>query len=159
MRVVSGQVILFHVFHTNKMYQASLTLWSIPHFLFGVALYSALTYLPKWDKFAVVSIIITLIAATLWEFIEIGGEYGVRNRPKLAYLMVDTQGRGESLSNQVMDVLLALFGHLLLQLATKSRARLHKGIVGGLWLVWFVSFISIFFVMRKRYFDLKKESE
>ena len=135
------------------MYQACFTLWSYPHFLFGVALYAALTWLPNWPRIASWSMVITLVAAVVWEFLEAGGERLVRNRPKVAWTMTDRQGRGESLCNQVVDVVVALVGHGMLQFATRSRARLHLGVVCGIWLVWLAFTVAVLLKMRRQYYS------
>lgn len=129
------------------MGEACITLYSITHLLFGAALYAALTWLPGFSN---VSIAITFFVAVIWEFIEIAAERHASKNSAWGSILFDEKGRSESLCNRVMDVLLALGGHLLLSASTRSAPRLPIPFVTLLWVVWLASLLAVMFEMRRR---------
>ena len=115
------------------MYDRCLTAWSVPHFIFGAAFYSVLTWLPQWQSFKYVSFAITLVVAAGWEILELLLEsYALRQR-SWGWVFVDVGGKGESLCNMISDTILALMAHGILQCATDSREMLSVSIVVSLW--------------------------
>ena len=103
------------------------TAWSVPHFLFGAALYASFTWLPQWESIKYASFAFTLVLAAAWEAFELFVEGYAMKQRSWGWMFVDVSGKGESLCNMMADTLLALAAHLLLQWATDSRPKLPLG--------------------------------